>query len=138
MSKRTLGRGLGDLLGSNRSAEPVPEPKSNLNPGLRILIAGAPQTSDETPTAPIVPLPETEGEAAIPPNGIHLGTFTRMLAVTGLASADVALIGWAAQYAVLHKHNMSFGAAAGCTCSILVAALCGTTAAKLLSAPGKK
>lgn len=135
MSKRTLGRGLGDLLGSSRGTESVSPSKPPVNAGLRILIAGAPQ-GDEAGGVP-AEAPEVK-DAATLPHGIRLGRITRMLAVGGLASADLALLGWATQYVVAHKHTLSFWAAIGCTCSLVVAAMCGTAAASLIALSDKK
>jgi hypothetical protein len=138
VSKRTLGRGLGDLLGSNRGTEPAAAEKPSINPGLRILIAGASQTPEKSASAPITPPEATPRESKSSPNETHLHPLTRVLAVGGLASGDLALLGWTAHYAFTHQHILGFWGAAGCTGSVLVAALCGTAAASLAITPSQR
>ena len=138
MSKRTLGRGLGDLLGSSRSTEPVSTSKPPVNAGLRILIAGAQPTPDQSEgaasesPAPLIP------EAARPANGLHLSPLTQIFAVGGLACADLGLLGWTTHYVVTHQHVLGFLGAIGCTASVLVAAVCGTAAMCLIMVSNKK
>lgn len=126
------------MLGSSRSTEPLSPPKPTVNAGLRILIAGA----QPAPEAAVTPPVKAPVEAAVPSagiqNGIHLGTLTRALVVAGLVSADLALVGWATYSAVTHKHVLSLWGAAGCTGSILVAALCGAAAVSLITVPRQK
>ena len=73
-----------------------------------------------------------------PFRGPKLAPLTQILAVGGLASADVALLGWTTHYVVTHQHALSFWGAAGCTGSVLVAALCGIAAMILIAIPPKK
>jgi hypothetical protein len=118
------------LLGSSRSTGPAPSSKPAVNTGLRILIAGAPQADEAAGGA--TEAPAVKDEATLP-CGIRLGRLTRMLAVMGLTSADLALLGWATEHVVAHKHALSLWAAVGCTCSLLVAAMCGAAAVSLIA-----
>jgi hypothetical protein len=126
------------LLGSNRGNEPAPASKPSVNAGLRILIAGAPQAPDVSANVAIEgPVPLT-GETPLPFRKLQPGPLTQILAVGGLASADLALLGWTTHYVVTHQHALNFWGAAGCTGSVLVAALCGTAAMSLIAIPHKK
>jgi hypothetical protein len=123
------------LLGSNRGKEPAPPSKPSVNAGLRILIAGA-QPAPDVSTGVIIETPAGgQSETTFPPRGLQLGPLTQTLAVGGLAGADLALLGWTTHYIVTHKHILSFWGAAGCTGSVLVAALCGMAAMSLIAAP---
>ena len=70
--------------------------------------------------------------------GLQLGPLTQLIAVGGLAGADLALLGWTTHYVVTHQHILSFWGAAGCAGSVLVAALCGITAMSLIAVPPRK
>jgi len=123
------------LLGSNRGTAPESPSKPPEQAGLRILIAGAPAEPDKITDARIETPAAPGNEETL--HEIHLGRITRVLAVGGLVSADVALLGWTTHYVISHQHSLSLWAAAGCTGSVLLAAWCGTAAARLVTLPGK-
>ena len=138
MSKRTLGRGLGDLLGSDRSTAPVSPTKPPVTSGLRILIAGAQPTPDQSAGAAIETSVPPESEATLPSHGLHLNPLMQIFAVGGLACADLGLLGWTTHYVVTHQHILGFWDAIGCTASVLVAAICGTAAMCLILGSNRK
>jgi len=114
----------------------MPAPKApSVNAGLRILIAGAQPAPDVSTGVAIETPAGAKSETTFPPRGLQLGPLTQTLAVGGLAGADLALLGWTTHYVVTHKHILSLWGAAGCTGSVLVAALCGMAAMSLIAAP---
>ena len=120
MSKPILGRGLSDLLGSHRTANPSIPAARRVDVGLRILIDGAGR-ADETER----PAGRTETKE---PAGTTDSTAVRLLAVVALISADAMLLGWAVKLALAHPHTLGFLPALGGALSVLVAALCGCAA----------
>ena len=137
MSKRTLGRGLGDLLGSDRGTAPVSSSQPPVTSGLRILIAGA-QPPEQSTGAAIETSAPTETEATLPSHGLHLNPLMQIFAAGGLACADLGLLAWTTHYVVTHQHILGFWDAIGCTASVLVAAMCGTAAMCLITVSNKK
>ena len=118
MSKPTLGRGLGNLLSSERAADKSSTPRAT-DVGLRILIEGAPRASEnpERAAGPNTSSPEASRVSLL-----------RVTVVAALGSADVALLGWTVHYAITHKHALEWFGLAGCTLSTLIAAACGCVA----------
>ena len=121
MSKPTLGRGLGDLLGA-QGATGQPSAPGTMDGGLRTLIGGAPRESANLESAPasITAVPET----------------SRSSSTKAMGSADVTLLGWTAHYAITHQHALGWIGTAACILSTLAAAACGC-AALLVSRSGK-
>ena len=130
MSKPTLGRGLGDLLGTRRSPDHPGAPPQKASMGLRILIDGAPQP-DEATTVPARSGAKERAATAVETRRADDATAVRVVAVTALISADVALVCWTMHFAFTHQDTLGFVRVSGCTLSILVAALCGCTAVVL-------
>jgi hypothetical protein len=133
VAKPTLGRGLGDLLGSNRTDADPSAPMKPPCVGLRILIDGAqPQTESAAPPAaapaPQNPAPSVTVVSARETDGELL---TRLLAVLGLIGADVALLGWTAHFVFSHQEGLTALSLTACVVSGLVATLCGCAAARL-------
>ena len=119
MSKPTLGRGLGDLLGHRRVVGQAVVTPPRVDGGLRILIDGA--AHGEEPVATKTATAKTSEAGAV-----------RMLAMTALIGADVALLGWAVWFTFAHEHALGFLSASLCTLSVLTAACCGCAATLLL------
>ena len=134
MSKPTLGRGLGDLLGSNRATEDAPrdpaQPRA-VDGGLRILIDGAQRELEPTAPAPTTSTTQTPNTVAPTPQPDQ-HTLTRWLAAVALIGADVALLGWTAFHVITHQHALGFSGVVVCAVSALMAAVCGVVAARLL------
>jgi hypothetical protein len=128
VAKPTLGRGLGDLLDSNRAgAEPAPA--RSPGPGLRILIDGAQPRSEsltKTSESPVSALP-----GAVTQKEMNGEALTRQLAMLGLVGADVALLGWTVHFVAIHRYTLEAGAMAACAGSVCLAAFCGCAAARL-------
>lgn len=126
MSKPTLGRGLGDLIGA-QGATGQPSAPGTMDGGLRTLIGGAPRESANLESAPasITAVPETSRSSS-----------TKAIAIAALSSADVTLLGWTAHYAITHQHALGWIGTAACILSTLMAAACGC-AALLVSRSGK-
>lgn len=118
MSKPTLGRGLGDLLGPERVSDRPAAPRQ-MDVGLRILIDGAPREPAPSEGPPVSNPPSPEGSP---------DRLLRALVIAVLASADVTLLGWTVHYAVTHQHALGWFGIAGCSLSALVAAACGCAA----------
>ena len=137
MSKPTLGRGLGDLLGSNRATEDAPrdpaQPRA-VDGGLRILIDGAQREPEPGPAvAPIPTTSTTQTRSGVVPNiQPDRHAFSRRLAAAALIGADVALLGWTAYHVITRQHALGFSEVAVCAVSALMAAVCGVVAARLL------
>lgn len=131
MSKSTLGRGLGDLLGSNRTEADPSAPIKPPGVGLRILIDGGtqPQTESAPAAAPAPPL--AAPVTTIPARESDSELLTRLLAVLALVGADAGLLGWAAHHVLTHQKAMGPGSLAACVASVLLAALCGCAAARV-------
>lgn len=135
MSKSTLGRGLGDLLGPDRAGQPSSARARSTGAGLKILIGGSLEDREnirvENPALAVEQTPpKSERIQAKEATGTDLRT--RMLAALSLAGADVALVAWAAHHTFTQSQPMGLGGVAACAGSILLAALCGTGAARLL------
>jgi hypothetical protein len=135
VSKPTLGRGLGELLGSNRTDAGPSTPVKPPGVGLRILIDGA-QTQSESATQPaVVPAPPLAQPSQ--PNVVTLRKdsdseiLTRVLAVFGLVGADLALLGWTAHHVMIHQQTLGTLGWTLCAGSVLLAALCGCAAARV-------
>ena len=129
MAKPTLGRGLGDLLGSNRIGNEPTAPTRPPGVGLRILINGA---SGETEAAAEAVKPDlAPTPATVVRPRADSGSLTRLLAVFALLVADLALLGWAAQHAWTRAHAFEILDIAACAGTLLVGMLCGTVAARL-------
>lgn len=138
MAKPTLGRGLGELLGSNRAGAEPSAPVKPPGVGLRILIDGGAQPESESITQPATaPAPPLEARAlnvaAIPPKEKAGEAGTRLMAAVALIGADVALLGWAAHHVMNHAHSLGLRGAAVCVGSIFLAAWCGCVVVRLLS-----
>ena len=131
MSKSTLGRGLGDLLGGSRPTDAAPGtdpavPPRPVDGGLRILIEGAQREPEVTQTStPVVPVatPTTPRPDPLP----------GQLAVLTLLAADLALLGWTGWHVATHLHTMGWAGLTLCAASTLLAALCGCAAVLILS-----
>ncbi|HTD64907.1 MAG TPA: hypothetical protein VK846_00045 [Candidatus Limnocylindria bacterium] len=134
MSKSILGRGLGDLLGSDRAQQQPTAPPRAPGVGLRILIEGAPrevdipQTTASTSRAAMAP-----NTATSPAKEKDSTLLAQLLAVAGLAGADFALLGWAGYYVFTHANAATSLGLWGCAGSVLLAAVCGCAAAALIS-----
>jgi hypothetical protein len=135
VAKPTLGRGLGELLGSNRTSA---EPSAPVRPpgvGLRILIDGSQKESES------VTKPSTELERAGVSSVRHIQAasdaksnpedLTRALAVFTLAGADLALLGWPTYQVMAHPNGLSGTALTFCAVSVLLGASCACAAAAL-------
>jgi hypothetical protein len=125
VAKPTLGRGLGDLLGKNRTSA---EPSAPLKPpgvGLRTLIDGAQEEKKADEAAKPSQVNELTAQA------VAHESRTRWIAILALAGADLALLCWTAQYVLSHLRTMGFGGAVECIGSIMLAALCGCAAASI-------
>ena len=132
MSKSTLGRGLGDLLGSNRTEASPSAPMKPPGLGLRILIDGGPPPPTESAPA-VAPEPQRAAPAmtVVPARESDGAFLTRLLAVLGLIGADVALLGWTAQHVFTHQGRLAALDLAACIATVLLAALCGCAAARV-------
>lgn len=120
MSKSTLGRGLGDLLGSNRTESSPSAPMKPPGVGLRILIeGGSPPQTEPAPAPDVAPARGSDG-----------AFLTRLLAVVGLIGADVALLGWTAQHVFTHQGRLAALDLAACISTVLLSTLCGCAAAR--------
>jgi hypothetical protein len=135
VAKSTLGRGLGELLGSNRTDA---EPSAPIKPpgvGLRILIDGAQPQSESVTQPSAIPAPPLVQSAR--PNVVTLRkdsdseVLTRMLAVLALVGADLGLLSWAAYHVVTRQSTLSALGWSFCVGSVLLAALCGCAAARV-------
>jgi hypothetical protein len=135
VAKPTLGRGLGELLGSNRADAGPSAPVKPPGVGLRILIDGAPTQSESATQPAAVPAPPLAQPAR--PNVVTLRKdsdseiLTRMLAVLALIGADLGLLGWAAHHVIFHPQALSTFEWIFCAGSVLLAALCGCAAARM-------
>ncbi len=99
--------------------------------GLRILIDGGtqPQTESAPAVAPAPPL--AAPVTIIPARESDSELLTRLLAVLALVGADLGLLGWTAHYVFVHQHGLSAPGLMACAGSVLLAAFCGCTAARL-------
>ena len=140
MSKSTLGRGLGDLLGSNRTESSPSAPMKPPGIGLRILIDGGPPPASESIASPAetpVPAPAatpfapTRSVTVAPAKETDAELLTRLLAVVALIGADVALLAWAAHHVFFRSRTLSLMEIIACIATVLLAALCGCAAARL-------
>ena len=136
MSKPPLGRGLGNLLGSN---DRTPQQPSSRLPGvgLRILIDGAQRETQSSraaaPASTSTPNARTEIPNSKKENDGEL--LTRVFVVAALVSADIALLGWAAHHAFTHQQALSSAGIAACLGSGMAAALCGCAATLIIAGP---
>jgi len=135
VSKPTLGRGLGDLLGNtDRTKEPAAPRQSGV--GLRILIEGSLR---ETEATHVVEQTSESATANAKPEILEAKKeitgelLTSSIAIIALIGADVALIGWVAHYTFTHRHALSWSGTVGCVVTTLVAAFCGCVAASIIA-----
>jgi hypothetical protein len=137
LAKPTLGRGLGELLGSNRTGAEPSSPARAPGVGLRILIDGVPQPSASAtqpgePVRPsVIPAPEQMHESV----ATHLA---QMMAIVTLATADVALLGWPLFYVATQDGPLSARAGLLCSGSIVLGAACGCAAVLMRSTCARK
>ena len=138
MSKPSLGRGLGDLLGSNRGTTPAPSaPSSTVDGGLRILIDGSKTeepTNTSTAAAPVPMEPVAPAPSVVRPKVQSDSSLAVPAAVFALFCADLALLGWVAWQVISHAHQLSLGSGLACGFTVLLAAACGCAAVQLLAA----
>ncbi len=136
MSKSKLGRGLGELLGTERAAPQTAVSGINTTGvGLRILIKGAsgelelPGLAEPHPIAPPPASPATsirESDGAL---------VARLLTTTALIGADLGLLSWPAHYVYTHLQAATALGLTACVTSVVLAATCGCAAALICQRP---
>ena len=136
MSKSTLGRGLGDLLGSNRAGAGPDAPVKPPGAGLRTLIDGAQEPADKPRTGIPAAPPSTIEKAVVPAKARDEEWGARLVAIVALLGADLALIVWTVHHVATHLHALGVRGVLACVVSTLLAAVCGCAAVRVARSRG--